>query len=127
MDVKPIVAVLFAAAPLAACGSTGANYEPIVDGPTGHAYYRDLSACRSLAEQRRYLDDETKLNAAIGAAAGGLIGAVSADDGDEGEGAIAGAVIGGLAGTATGASDAHAHRKQIVINCMSGRGHRVVG
>ncbi len=127
MKIKSVLLMLGATAFIAGCGSTGAQYEPIVDGPTTHAYYRDLSACRSLAEQRRYMNDDTKLSAAIGAAAGGLLGAVSADDGDEGEGLVAGAVIGGLAGTASGATDAHAQRKQIVINCMSGRGHRVVG
>lgn len=112
---------------LAGCGSTGANYRPIVDGPTGYAYSRDLGQCRQVAERKSYVNDDAKLKAVAGAVLGGLIGAASADKGDAGEGAVAGAVVGGLIGTGDGASEAHKDRKKIVIRCMRGRGHNVVG
>ena len=112
---------------LTACGETGANYRPVVDGPRDRLYAQDLSECRHLARERGYLNDDTKTQAGVGAVLGGLVGAVSADDGDEGEGAIVGAAAGALIGAGSGAADAHGERKNIVIRCLRGRGHRVVG
>ena len=39
------------------------------------------------------------------------------------DGALAGAAAGGLGG----AAEAHGERRQIVMNCMEGRGHNIVG
>ncbi|MBO9421425.1 MULTISPECIES: hypothetical protein [Stappiaceae] len=113
---------------LTACGQTGSNYRPIVDGPMGYTYEKDLGDCKALAEQRRLFDDETKMAALAGAAIGGVLGAVEDDDGKNAAGnAVAGALAGGAIGAGGGALNAHGERKQIVMNCMRGRGHRVVG
>ncbi len=62
---------------LPAYTSTGANYQPIVDGPTGYAFSSDLSQCKQLAEKRKYLNDDVKTQAVAGAVVGGVIGAIS--------------------------------------------------
>jgi hypothetical protein len=58
---------------------------------------------------------------------GGLIGAVDSDDGDEAGGLLAGAVVGGLIGSAEEGSQISDERDKIVFNCLRGRGHNVVG
>lgn len=97
-----------------------------MDGPTGYAYEKDLGDCKALAEQRGLFNDDTKMAALAGAAIGGLVGAVEADK-DEAGGAVVGALAGGAVGAGAGAAEAHGERKEIVIKCMRGRGHRVVG
>ena len=59
---------------------------------------------------------------ALGAGAGGVLGAID-EDGD----ALGGAVIGALAGAATGVTGASEKRAEIVLNCLRGRGHAIVG
>ncbi len=108
---------------LAACGNTGADYQPILDGTPNARYSADLAACQQVAEQRSYLNDNVKSEAALGAGVGGLVGAV-----DEGvEGAIAGALVGGLIGGASRSWDTMEERQQVVTACMQGRNHPVVG
>lgn len=109
---------------LGGCASGGAAYQPIVDGPTGAAYQADLADCQQLAETRGYDNSDTRTSAAIGAGLGGIIGL--ADSGSLGEAAV-GAAIGGLFGGGSGAIETREERKQIVMNCMAGRGHRIVG
>lgn len=118
-----LIALSTLALTITGCAGTGSNYQPIVDGSVGYGYSQDLKQCRRVAEQKRYLNSDTKLKAATGAILGGLIGAA----GDGGDGAVAGAVAGGLIGTGEGAANVHKARKQIVIRCMQGRGHAVVG
>lgn len=122
-----VTALLILSAGLAACGQTGSNYRPIVDGPMGYAYEQDLAQCKQIAEQRSLLNDETKMAALAGAVIGGVVGAVEAENNTAPGGAAIGALAGGAIGAGGGAIKAHDERKQIVINCMSGRGHRVVG
>ncbi|MBB1486353.1 glycine zipper family protein [Oceanospirillum sediminis] len=105
------------------CGSTASSYQPIVDGPKGQRYHNDLAACSSLAEQRSYTNDDVKSEGLMGAGIGALFGALE----DGGEGAVAGAIIGGAAGAGGRAWDTREERKHIVVQCMRGRGHRVVG
>ncbi|GAA0786153.1 bacteriocin [Roseibium denhamense] len=93
----------------------------------GYAYEHDLGQCKQLAEQRSLMNDETKMAALAGAALGGVVGAVEAEDNTAPGGAIAGALVGGALGAGGGAIKAHGERKDIVMNCMRGRGHRVVG
>lgn len=113
---------------LPACATnSGATYTPIVDGPRTASFQSDLSDCQSVARQRNYINGDTQNDAMLGAAAGALIGGIEADSGDTLEGILAGAVIGGLFGGAESAYDARGERRDIVINCMAGRGHRVVG
>lgn len=104
------------------CANTASNYSPIVDGPKNAAFAQDLSACKQLAEQREYLNGDTKTEALVGAGLGALAGA-SGDAGD----ILAGAVVGGVVGSADKAWEVREERKKIVIKCMAGRGHAVVG
>lgn len=124
---SPMIATATILLGLTACGQTGSNYRPIVDGPLGYAYEKDLAQCKQLAEQRGLFNDETKMAALAGAAIGGVLGAVEADDNTAPGGAVVGALAGGAIGAGGGAVKAHGERKQIVMNCMAGRGHRVVG
>lgn len=119
---KPIALALIATPLIAACADSGANYQPILDGPVTAAYQADLASCQSLARNQNQLDQETLGAAVLGAGAGALLGEVD-DDGD----ALGGAVVGALAGGAASAVDVSERREAIVVECLRGRGHRVVG
>lgn len=109
------------------CANTGASYDPIVDGPRDANYYGDLQDCKAVAKQRGLINGDTKSVALLGAGLGGL-SAASDDEGDNDFGEfVGGALIGGLLGSAVGAFETHDSRKYMVMNCMSGRGHRVIG
>ena len=104
---------------LVACGDNGARNQPILDGAPTPAYDADLAECRSLAENQFSQDTlgATMLGAGLGAALG------EADGAD----ALGGAVAGALAGGVASAVDVNERRDSIVIECLRGRGHRVVG
>jgi uncharacterized protein YcfJ len=89
-------------------------------------YSADLGQCRQVAESRDYLNSDTRTGALIGAGLGGLIGLADADDANV-EDFIGGAIIGALFGGGERALETRQERKSIVLNCMAGRGHRVVG
>ena len=123
-----LITTSIAALLLTACATnSGAKYQPIVDGPKTAAYDQDLYECQRLAEQRKYINGDTKNDAMIGALAGAVIGAISADKSDALEGAVGGAAVGGLIGGGATAYEARNERKHIVMNCMAGRGYRVLG
>lgn len=107
---------------LAACAGSGADYTPILDGQRTAAFQSDLSACQALARDQRQFDQETAGAVVLGAGAGALLGAAD-DDADAAGGAIAGALAGGV----TSAVNASERREAIVVECLRGRGHRVVG
>lgn len=111
-----------AVALLSACDDTGANYRPILDGAPTAAYERDLAACQTLARDQRQFDQEAVAAAVLGAGVGAVLGSFS-DEAD----AAGGAIAGGLAGGASVAVDNSDRREAIVIQCLRGRGHRVVG
>ena len=104
-----------------ACADSGANYEPILDGVPTPAYQADLAACQALAQNQTQFDEDTIAATVLGAGVGAVLG--EADGGDALEGAIAGAFAGGV----SNAVDANEKREAIVIECLRGRGHRVVG
>ncbi|MGR3813812.1 MAG: glycine zipper family protein [Cognatishimia activa] len=106
---------------LAACADSGANYQPILDGTPTAAYQADLDACQTLARNQSHFDEDTIAATVLGAGVGAVLG--NAGSGDPLEGAIAGALAGGV----SGAVDASEKRESIVIECLRGRGHRVVG
>lgn len=108
---------------LSGCANTAADYEPLVDGPKDALFYDDLADCKQLAEQREYLNGDTKSEALLGAGIGALAGAVGGDGGD----ILAGAVVGGALSAGGRAWETRDERKGIVVECMLGRGHRVVG
>ena len=105
-----------------ACGDGGANYTPILDGASTGAFRSDLAACQALARDQRRFDHETAGATVLGAGAGALPG-MADDDGDVLGGAAAGTFAGGVA-SAISASE---RREAIVVQCLRGRGHRVVG
>ena len=107
---------------VAACADSGANYQPILDGQPTAAFQSDLAACRSLARNQRQFDQETLGAAVLGAGTGAVLGEVD-DEGD----ALGGAIVGALAGSAAGAVNASERREAIVVECLRGRGHAVVG
>lgn len=106
---------------LAACAESGASYKPILDGAPSDAYQADLAACQALAKSQSQFDQERVAATVLGAGAGAILG--EADSGDAVGGAAAGALAGGIASTV----DVTERREAIVIECLRGRGHRVVG
>ena len=119
---KPVYLTVFLPVLMSACADSGANYTPILDGAPTAGYASDLADCRALARNQRQFDQETAGAAVLGAGAGALLGAAD-EDGDAAGGAIAGALAGGVAG----AVNAGERRQAIVIECLRGRGHAVVG
>ena len=112
-----------AAVLLSACANTGADYTPIVDGPQDFSYTQDLSDCQTLAKQRSYTNGDVKSDALLGAGIGAVAGGV-----DEGiGGAIGGLLVGGLIGGAGRSWETQGERKDVVVECLKQRGHRVVG
>lgn len=110
----------------AACADTGAAYNPIPDGPVSASYAPDLEQCRQLAARRAYLNGDTRTDALVGAGVGGLVG-LADDEVSDVEGALAGAMVGAVAGAGAGMLETRDERRDIVVQCMRGRGHRVVG
>ncbi|WP_425037861.1 glycine zipper family protein [Primorskyibacter sp. S187A] len=106
---------------LTACADGGAHHHPILDGTPTPAYEADLAACQALARDQSQLDHETMGATLLGAGAGAALG--EAERGDALGGAVAGALAGGLAST----GDVRERRSSIVVECLRGRGHRVVG
>ena len=96
---------------VAGCANTGAKYQPINDGPKAAGYAADLSDCQALATERSYTNGDMKTDAVIGA----------------GIGLIAGAIVGAVTGGGVGMVETREQRRKIVIECMQGRGHPVVG
>jgi len=107
---------------LSACADIGASYQPILDGAPNASYQSDLHACQSLARGQRQLDHDTMGSAA----AGGLLGAAIAGH-DDGATALEGLAGGAIVGLFSGAAKAKDKREAIVVDCMTGRGHHVVG
>lgn len=123
MKSKSRLTVASAAALLTACANTGADYSPIVDGPKDVSYTQDLAECQGLAKQRSYTNGDVKSDAALGAGIGAIAGGI-----DEGvEGAVGGLLLGGLIGGGGRAYETQDERKEIVVECLKGRGHNVVG
>ncbi|WP_375209309.1 glycine zipper family protein [Hyphomonas jannaschiana] len=121
-----LAAVLAAGFTLAACANSGASYEPIADGPTDAVYAQDLDACQAIATERGYINGDTRNNAMIGAGLGMLAG-IADDEVNDTEGAITGAIVGAVAGAGATMIETRGERREIVVDCMKGRGHPVVG
>jgi hypothetical protein len=119
---------LLAALPLvlfaAACANTGANFQPVIDGPVGPNYSADLAACQNLAASQPALGGDTAATVATttGLAAGG-----TALVNNTGNNVRDAAAIGAVAGLAAAGLQGNANRETIIRNCMRGRGYNVVG
>jgi uncharacterized protein YcfJ len=104
-----------------ACAEFGSSYTPILDGTENATYHTDLEGCQNLASNQSH--SENTIGAAV---VGGVFGGALADhEGDmtSVEGALVGAVFGLIGGMIEEADT----RKSIVLECMKGRDHRVVG
>ncbi|WP_170331576.1 glycine zipper family protein [Ruegeria arenilitoris] len=107
-----------------ACTNTGANYQPVVDGPVGPNYNFDLQQCQQLAASQSSVDGSTAGNAAIGAAGAAAVTGIVQDSSDNlGRAAVAGALVGAGADVI----NKNQNKEVIVRNCMRGRGYNVVG
>ena len=105
-----------------------AGYRPIVDtkGVDQSRYETDLKECQAYAEQVSPAQ-EAAVGAVIGAGIGTALGAiVGAFLGDTGAGAGIGAALGGAKGGITGAGGGMQGQTDIIRNCMSGRGYKVL-
>lgn len=114
---------------LALAGCATANYTPVVDtkGIDMMKYQQDLKECRALADQVDAVESgatDTLIGAGIGAAAGAALGAIS---GAPATGAATGAVIGGFGGGGAGTVNSLERQKNIMNNCLTGRGYKVLG
>ena len=107
---------------LAAC-ATSPGYRPVVDmkGVDGATYEQDLTECKSYAAQLRP-GQSAAGGAVIGAAFGALLGAAVGGSNNVGLGARVGAVE----GVGVGAGAGVASQFEVVKNCLSGRGYRVL-
>ena len=118
---KPVAAICLLSLGLSGCAATGADFIPHVDRP-GPNYNTDLQQCQNLAAQRSYVNGDSVMDTALGAAGGTTIGAIASGW----SGAWIGALIGTGVGAVGGAFSAKDDQKQIVIKCMKGRGYAVL-
>lgn len=120
MAMVPVMALA-----LAACAS---SYDPIVDtrGVSEAQYRADLADCRAYADQVSPVAEAgggALMGGAIGAALGAIAGAFT---GDPGGGAAIGAAVGGAGGGIKGGLHGAEDQRQVIRNCMSGRGYNVL-
>jgi outer membrane lipoprotein SlyB len=87
-----------------------------------YAYERDLAECRTYAEETDSVGAEAAKGAAGGAVVGAAIGAVLGNSRTAEK--LGG--VGAITGTLRGAKRSKAEKLQIVKNCLSGRGYRVL-
>jgi outer membrane lipoprotein SlyB len=98
--------------------TTGAGYQPLIDN-AGPNHSADLSECQERAKSE---DSSAAFNGAVGGAPVGV-----ALDAIAGGGHAAGySGFGALEGGVSGAARASENQKQIIINCMRGRGYSVL-
>src|SRR5437868_4872907 len=106
---------------VAGCGA----HRPVVDPKTSahpERYESDLAECQQLAQQAPGGGAGAVAGAGVGAALGAGLAVATGHKGVAGQMAGGGAVIGGARGAGAGAHE----RRQIVSNCMKGRGHAVL-
>jgi len=127
---ETIAVVLVSAMALTGCASYG-DWRPTVDSygdPNAANIDRDTVECRQLALNAsggtaQKAGKGALVGGAVGAAAGAVIGAAV---GSPGKGAMIGAAAGGMGGAARQGFGAEDDFKRAYINCMRGRGHRVI-
>lgn len=125
-NLKSLSAIVVIAMAATGCAGTGANYVPTVDGPVSSRWSADLAQCQQLARRHGFANAQTRNAALVGAGIGAVAG-LADDDVTDTEGAVGGAVVGALVGGGAGMAARQGERRGIVISCMRGRGHRVVG
>ena len=108
---------------LVACA--GAQVKPIVDmqGVNQAKYDTDLQQCQACATQQDGAMKSGATDAAIGVAAGALLGLVTGGTGSNiAQAAGVGAIVGGGVGLYQG----NKAQENIVMTCMRGRGYKVL-
>ena len=106
----------------------GADYTPVIDGPQDSNYWTNLGECRNIAAQvQQNRQNEAAGQAVAGAIAGALIGGLLGGKGYRNETSAYVAKAGALTGGAQALGGAAQGGKQVIINCMIGRGYRVLG
>ena len=108
--------------------SSCAGYRPIVDLQSNQTNYEaDLADCQRYADQISPAG-RGATGAVIGGVVGGLLGlAVGVAFGvNPAELAGFGAAVGGIQGAAGGAVQGGASQMDVIRNCLSGRGYRVL-
>jgi hypothetical protein len=89
-------------------------------------YQADLAECRAYAEQVSPVE-EAAGSAVVGAALGAALGAITgAFTGSAGTGAALGGALGGTTGAAGGAFSGAEGQRDVIRNCLSGRGYSVL-
>lgn len=103
---------------------SGAQYRPMVDTSRAAAanYETDLRECQQYAETQVTAGQAAVGGAAVGALVGFLLGRAL---GDASDGAYL-AKVGALTTGASAAGGAEQNQRQIIRNCLAGRGHSVL-
>ncbi|MCG7521834.1 glycine zipper domain-containing protein [Ruegeria sp. Ofav3-42] len=110
---------------LSACGGYSFNKPLAVDGSRNANFAQDETECRALAANFNPGKQAGSIGA--GAVSGALIGNLTSSAGHATEGGFTGAAIGGVLGAAEGYYEDEEARRQVLVNCMLGRGHKVIG
>ncbi|HEU0118655.1 MAG TPA: glycine zipper family protein [Alphaproteobacteria bacterium] len=120
------ISIMLSSLLLSACAD---SYQPVVDMKhvDPNKYQADLAECRQYANQVDVAGDagtDALVGAGIGAAGGAVLGAIT---GSAGMGAAIGAAGGGIAGGTGGGLNSGQRQKNIINNCLKGRGYKVLG
>lgn len=121
---KLLLCSLSLAVALSGCATSGANYRPMVDtkGVDMNRFEADLGECRQYAAQVAGAAENAAAGAVVGALFGAILASAAGDKYDRGATARVGAVSGAAAGGVEGEKD----QRNIIRNCLSGRGYRVL-
>lgn len=129
--IKGIIAVILAGGVVLTGCASYSDWRPTVDpygDPNAANIGRDTVECRQLAlnasgSTGQEAGKGALVGGAVGAAAGAVLGAAV---GSPGKGAALGAAAGGVGGATHQGFGAEDNYKRAYINCMRGRGHRVI-
>ena len=121
---KSMIAIVLAAALTSGCVGTGSNYRPIVDNKNVdlNRYEADLQECQAYARQTANAGKSAAGGAIIGAALGLGLALIGGSGYDKGVAAGVGAAVGGAGGADAGETN----QRNIIRNCLGGRGYRVL-
>ncbi len=121
---KSAVLVISLAALVAGCTTTGtgSNFRPIVDtkGVDLNRYEADLQECQAYAKSTPNAGKSGAGGAAVGAAIGLALALIGGDK------KLASAGAGAVVGGAVGASSGETSQREIIRNCLKGRGYKVL-
>ena len=115
--------ITIAATTIILTGCATPSFQPRIDHSTSRNtgnYHQDLSECQQIASNDH--SGNTVASAGMGALVGALIGAALGDSRLAAQGAAVGAVSAGSSGLARSVGD----ERQMISNCMRGRGYSVM-